>query len=237
MKIRANYVSNSSSSSFIVKSFNKDKMIELLCEFIDTIDFNSDDNKYYNACGLSVKECFLKKLCENEKQENYLEIYIKSGIYNIFCNVFDSFIFERQYKCIDHDSCEDKNNCKGCYFDYFRRKSEEYREEYERDIEDFPEFNFNNEIKEIREIVYEAEIKNINDVPHVETKWADWDKKIKGWSEKHFKEWKKCNPNAFVLSFASDDGDMTEAFLRFNVVELAKFMKENGIEGFNGENS
>ena len=40
-----------------------------------------------------------------------------------------------------------------------------------------------------------------------------------------------------MLSFASDAGDMQEAYLRCMVYNFATFLKGNGVDGFIGENS
>ena len=238
MKIRSGYVSNSSSSSFIIKEFDKNKFVSLIDEFVKTIDFNDELNDIYSASEESVKECIINKLKE-DNQDNLKEIYIKEALYDIFYSMIEHHIFKREYEFINCESCSDngKNICHKCYYDYYRRKSEEYFDDFNDEMNNFKEFNFKNELKEIEKMVYEAEINLVNDSPSLKTDWNKWESIIKGWYEEYYKKWKELNNSAYVLSFASDAGDMTEAFLRCYIYELIKFMRNNGIDGFKGENS
>jgi hypothetical protein len=64
MKVRTNYVSNSSSSSFVIHNFDKDNTARLMKEFINQLDFSSEDCSYYHARPDHLQLCLNEKLKE-----------------------------------------------------------------------------------------------------------------------------------------------------------------------------
>jgi len=74
MKIRTNYVSNSSSSSFIIKKVDENKIKDILSEFVNKIDLNDEYNKYYSTVSENIVMIedllVIKKLSTNDAEED-----------------------------------------------------------------------------------------------------------------------------------------------------------------------
>lgn len=163
----------------------------------------------------------------------------------MFYNVFNSFIEYRNYilsecvNCADYKKTfdEQKGHCKNCYNRYMYNQYLEYKESYEDDMSEFKMFDFREDIEEIERFVNKAdtEVRYNNTV--VKISFKERHQMEDDLAEKYFKKWKDLYPNAKVFSFASDEGDATEAFMRCNIWELVDFMTNKGIKGFKGENS
>jgi hypothetical protein len=247
MKIRNGYVSNSSSSSFVAKNMERDKIIPLIYEYIKSIDYDCEDNKWYKATEETVKTCFEKKLNESEKEnENLLDIYVSSELAGIFYDWFDHFTNLRNFELANCKSeCEffkdnfhkkGKSECSRCYYKYIWEDAVQNEESALIDMEKFKELDFKKYINRIREAVYNSPTKKVRDDIQVDIDFNKYEM-IKEMYEELFNEWKEKYPNAYVLSFSSDGGNYTEAFLRGLIYDFTEYMNKNNINGFKGENS
>ncbi|MBR4315915.1 MAG: hypothetical protein IKP65_02950 [Alphaproteobacteria bacterium] len=246
MKIRSNYVSNSSSSSFIIKKFDKEIFENLIDDFIKTLNFNEEYYDYLYFDEESIKKCILDKINQDKKtQEDNFNIYIKEGLDNIFYNMFHYFIYMRNWELSGCKSCEnykehfntDKVTCKNCWNYYLYKQAKEHKTEYEINIDDFNEFDFKNEYKEIQKIVYDTPVINNKDEKQVQDNWKEWSDIIDSYIDKYYQLWIEKYPDAYIIDFASDNGDDNEAFLRYNIYKMIDFMNDKNIKGFRGENS
>ena len=248
MKVRTNYVSNSSSSSFVIHNFDKDNTARLMKEFINQLDFSSEDCSYYHARPDHLQLCLNEKLnSPKEEQKDWLTIYVKHNFWNFFDEVFHCYIYQRDYELSGCESCDefqdnfDKGRfgeCRSCVHLFQNKHMIEHSESIEKFKKEFREFSFDEDIEKIRSLVYSAETEvNKFDETNVKTNWSEWESFSESLAEKYFEMWKKNNPNSFVLSFASDIGNKSEAFMRCEIHNFANFMIKNGVDGFIGENS
>ena len=246
MKIRSNYVSNSSSSSFIIRIFNKKTFENLIDDFIKTLNFNDEYYDYLYPDEKSIKKCILDKINQDkETQEDNFNIYIKGGLDSIFYNMFSYFIYMRNWELSECKSCEnykeyfntDKVTCKNCWNYYLYKQAKEHKTEYEINIDDFNEFDFKNEYKEIQKFVYDTPVINNKDEKQMQDNWKEWSDIIDSYINKYYLQWREKYPDAYIIDFASDNGDNNEAFLRYNIWNMINFMNDKGIQGFKGENS
>ena len=105
MKIRNGYVSNSSSSSYVIKSLDMNILLGLINKFIDNIDFNDEDSKFYAITKDGIKSVFQRKLKINDFDE--LDCYLNNEFYGFFADLFDAYVAERNYEL---------SNCKKCKY-------------------------------------------------------------------------------------------------------------------------
>ena len=248
MKIKNNYVSNSTSSSFIIKKIDENKIKNILSDFVNKIDLNDEYNKYYKVSLREIQFCLFEKFKESKQmQDDYLNIYLNNELHEIFYNIFQHYIYLRQWElspckeeCKDYEKEFIKNNkgkCHHCNYHYMWNHAKNSKIDYENAINNFPEFDFSKDIEKIKDIVYLTETEKTEHGVQVKTNWNYWYDLIEKKIDDYKKIWIEKYPNAYVLSFSSDCGNDADCLLRMNVNELKTFLNSYGFEGFCGENS
>lgn len=248
MKVRCGYVSNSSSSSFVLHTRDDAKVESLLDEYIAGIDFSSYD--YLDVAPNDVKALILDKLhkpADKDLQEA-LEIYVTGALQSIFEAMLHYFVYLRNWELSECIHCDKYKThfkkgtdaCCRCWYRHYWKSAEDCRRAVEDGCADFPEFKFKKEFKEIKDFVYALPLvaRKIGDELELVVPFDDLGQlDIDSYVRKYYELWRTAHPDAFVLSFASDDGDDVEALVRYDIINFVLFMQEHGITGFRGENS
>lgn len=259
MKIRNGFVSNSSSSSFVINNLTDVNQLKTaINNWVDQIDYNSEDNKYYNVTKQQLLDCFNKKLEQlNNKQEqdDLLNVYVQGAIASILYSGKDYLKDLRDYQLSECEKCElyktdfkkgrkRGSKCSHCFhmFQYEDFQKEQYELKHNLAVftHDKKELDFDVVLEKIREIVYSAPTKKMWDDDNesvVDLKYEHYDQYFDQVINDYFNKWIDKYPNSCVLSFASDDGDHVEGFIRMMINDFVYFMTINGINGFRGENS
>lgn len=236
MKVRFCYVSNSSSSSWVCTSFNKEMFIDLIKKYIESIKISKKENKYYkNIDKNKIHECFMSKFSDN--QEDLLETYIGSNlIWHYFYLLIDYYSEVREYSFSGCKTCKD-DECNSCYWQWKKRRIDETNKAIKHCEKLFHDLKNKEEKERVKRFVDTFEMRLERDRAIIIRDYNKEQEFINPLEEKYFNLWKEKNKDTFIFSFASDIGDETEAYLRYTVNRLAKFMNENGLSGFCGENS
>ena len=247
MKIRNGYISNSSASAFIIKNFNDIELIKSLIKlYIGQINFDAEFEHSYNVTKNGIKEVF-EEIFKSNRNEELLEVYIKNELWFLFDELFEFYVNKRNLELAGCESCEFWNNdfpikysneCKKCSNLFTARKVMYSISTIAENMSTFSgDFDFTKDQEEIKDFVYSCKTKNINDEILVHYEYSEHDKLIEEKIEKYYKLWKQKYPNAFVFSFASDEGNNNSAYLRSTIDKFGYFMKQHNVDGIYGENS
>lgn len=241
MKIRNGYVSNSSSSSFIINDFDKKKIIALVDKFVEQFSLDKAWYTDENVTKTDIKNCILDKINNTENQDKYLNIYIKSFFDTIFHNYTNHFIWKRETEMWNCSNCEyylkSHKKCTECPKTYWNKQQKSYKKTAKDTMDIFDYFDFSEMIKTIKKMVYKSDIEILYDQKRVKSDWDKYYELFDKWEELFFNKWKEKYPNAYVLNFSSDEGSYIDAYMRFNLTDFIAFMYKNNIDGLKGENS
>lgn len=247
MKIRTNYVSNSSSSSFIVKDItNILSVITLIWKYIEDMQID-EQYRDYGCTKDGIKAVFDKKFKQSKQDNNDLiDIYINNEFYDLFSDLFYLNVYTRDFELSGCTNCEfytedcehwNSKECKSCSNKYTYKRIMDCVSNVASSCSNFDEFDFEKEKEEIKEYVYSLPTKQLYNNEIVVDVEKSNEAFILKLVDKYTKLWKQKYPNSFVFSFASDVGDYNEAYLRSKVFDLASFMYNNKIDCLIGENS
>lgn len=247
MKIRNGYVSNSSSSSFIIKKFeNSEVILALIKTYINQINFDAEFECDYNVTKKGIAEVF-DNIFKSENNKELVELYVKNELWFLFDELFEFYVNKRNLELAECESCEFWNNdfptkhskeCNKCSNLFTARKVMYSISTIAENMSTFSDdFDFSKDQEEIKNFVYSCQIKNINDEILVHYECKDLDDLLEEKTNKYSKLWMEKYPNAFAFSFASDEGDNNSAYLRSTIDKFGYFMKQHNIDGIYGENS
>lgn len=225
MKMRLGYVSNSSSSSFVL-SDRKDigRAVELFKEFVPE-DYSSG----------GINKDVLVKLFESEASKNNdfvsydMECHLASLCWS-FQNFYESYLSLRKSRLAFHDV-----------------KAYEVERMNELRIDFLDEYRSNPLGKRLSPLILETKKyieKNIEfvdtgngyygRVPYMAKRDGNL---IDGLYKKLSDEWTSENPNAVTMEFASDGDEIGGADIRCMLYDFYKYCKEKGIVCFITDNS
>ena len=229
MKIRTGYVSNSSSSSFIINN-NKDiaEAIELFNEFVKKINVK----KWFEGCKRVPTKSDIRKVFANaftDKKSNDLRESFSnylSGLIYYFEDFYESYLLIRKWDCFDcvHRNglpCKEKD-CSSYYpINYAEERRKYFLEQLQYCPKPFP-----------KDLILSAK-------KRVEMKLASgvYDYLTTKDLEKMLDVWMNLYTKATGVSFSSDNGIEEENFIRSHLGEFNDFCRSNGLDSFLSDNS
>lgn len=246
MKIRTNYVSNRSSSSFVLndcKDIEKARKIALK-SFKDILsdEYWSD----YQITSEGLKNAF-NKACKKIHNKKLLRLYLFNKFYYVIMYYewyFNKYLFlKNNCACL---SCHyhHKNQCfhrgKGkskCFWKPSFIDCDNERNSFLTLLKDFPFKYPENILKE----VHNQMLKNIKitkkegNFKYVHS-FIDNDI-VKSLINIEVNKWIKENKEAGIIVFSSDDGSDDETVIRYNLYDYIKECNKKGIKGFFSDNS
>lgn len=238
MKIRACYVSNSSSSSWVCTEFNKEKFMQLIDKYIELITSNKKDMVYYDIHDkVKLKECIMSKFSDD--QEELSETYVCYDlIYGYFSDLIDYYSKIREFSYSDcKDDCKEEEEYNVYYLEWLNKNIHDNIKKLNDAEKIFPELKNRETRESVKSFVDTFDIKVNGGNAHIINNWQRISEFLEPLSNEYYNIWKKKHDNYFIFSFASDNGNKEEAYLRYNLNKFIRFMKKNGLNGFWGENS
>lgn len=247
MKIRNGFVSNSSSSSFIIKEIKDWEIISnLIKKYIGQINFDFKYEQDYCISKKGITQVF-DNILKSSTNKEIVELYIKNELWFLFDNIFECYINKRNLELSECEKCEfycsdfpikHSKKCNKCSNLFTARKVMYSISTIAENMSTFSDdFDFSEDQEEIKNFVYSCQIENINDEILVHYEYKDLDDLLEEKTNKYSKLWMEKYPNAFAFSFASDEGNNNSAYLRNTIDKFGYFMKQHNIDGIYGENS
>jgi len=248
MKIRNGYVSNSSSSSFVL---NDKKDFDFVVEMISKSFAYLVKSKEWSSYKISAAK--LEKALKKSVKKSDDSDAVRTYIFNLFYYVVMHYSWYygkvkqlkendacigctllKHHKCLFRSRRKEKENC---FWKYDFKHMMDERQNALNYLKNFP-FKFPLYLlKECRKQQDEnVKISNTKDGMKFVQSDLKYDE-MKKLIEKEVDKWMVENPNHCFLEFASDDGNSGEAVLRYNLGKYVMKARKQGIQGFFSDNS
>ena len=232
MRVRKGFVSNSSSSSFILHS-SEDKSVANNM-FLSFLEEESDILASYLHDGYetdveSIKKRFRDTLFVERQDKDRLLCMLKSEIYKIVDLYVDLLIDRKCLKYVKDNYCFTCNDtdCEGCIYNYTINLE---RYQYLRSCKNgLHKVKFMSYFRELKERVNKAEVELHNNYP-ILSSYKFYENDIDTISTELAEAWVLTNPDAAILEFYSDNHDHTEAVLRFLMYRFTKYCRKRGVK-------